>query len=125
MAKLIVGRFDDVEEVKRAIATLAAAGFAREDYGTFYSSPPGQHQLYPIGGDAHSDEGAKDAGSGAATGVSCAPVRLAASPRSRSDREERHRRYTGFMGVRRARKLHEAAEITETRSSSPAACESP
>ena len=69
MAKLIVGRFDDVEGVKRAVAALAAAGFGREEYGTFYSGPPGQHQLYPIGGDAHSDEGAKDAGSGAAAGA--------------------------------------------------------
>jgi len=69
MAKLIVGRFDDVEGVKRAVAALAAAGFAREEYGTFYSPPPGQHQLYPIGGDAYSDEGAKKAGTGAAAGA--------------------------------------------------------
>lgn len=69
MAKLIVGRFDDVEQVQRAVGALAAAGFAREEYGTFYSSPPGQHQLYPIGGDAHSDEGARDAGTGAASGA--------------------------------------------------------
>ena len=69
MAKLIVGRFDNVEGVRRAVAALAAAGFAREEYGTFYSPPPGQHQLYPIGGDAYSDEGAREAGSGAATGA--------------------------------------------------------
>ena len=69
MAKLIVGRFDDIDAVRRAVAALAAAGFAREEYGTFYSAPPGQHHLYPIGGDAYSDEGARAAGTGAATGA--------------------------------------------------------
>src|SRR5262245_64196141 len=69
MAKLIVGRLDDVDGVRRAVTALAAAGFAREDYGTFYSAPPGQHDLYPIGGDAYSDEGARSAGTGAATGA--------------------------------------------------------
>jgi hypothetical protein len=78
MAKLIVGRFDDVEGVERAVAALAAAGFSREEYGTFYSSPSGQHQLYPIGGDAYSDEGAKKAGAGAATGAAlCGAAGLA------------------------------------------------
>jgi hypothetical protein len=69
MARLIVGRFDNVEAVQRAVGALAAAGFAREEYGTFYATPPGQHQLYPIGGDAHSDEGAREAGGGAAAGA--------------------------------------------------------
>jgi hypothetical protein len=69
MARLIVGRFDDVDGVGRAVKALAAAGFAREEYGVFYSAPPGQHDLHPIGGDAHSDEGAKDAGKGAAAGA--------------------------------------------------------
>lgn len=69
MSRLIVGRFDDVDQVARAVAALGAAGFARAEYGEFYSGPPGQHDLHPIGGDAHSDEGAKDAGHGAAAGA--------------------------------------------------------
>jgi hypothetical protein len=69
MAKLVVGRFENINGVERALAVLPRAGFAREEFGTFYVAPPGQHQLYPIGGDAHSDQGARDAGAGAAAGV--------------------------------------------------------
>ena len=69
MAKLIVGRFHNIDDVKRVLDALPAAGFARAEFGTFYSAPPGQHQLYPLGGDAHSDQGARDAGAGAATGA--------------------------------------------------------
>jgi hypothetical protein len=74
MAKLVVGRFDDGEGVKRAVGALARAGFAHEEYGTFYSAPPGQHHLYPIGGDAHADEGARDAGGGAVAGAAVGGV---------------------------------------------------
>ena len=50
MAQLITGRFEDIEQVKRAIAAAAEAGFERRDYGVFYVTPPGQHGSYPIGG---------------------------------------------------------------------------
>jgi hypothetical protein len=69
MAKLVVGRFDNIDDVKRVLQALPQAGFARAEFGTFYATPPGQHQLYPIGGDAHSDEGARHAGKGAAAGA--------------------------------------------------------
>ena len=69
MAKLIVGRFDNIDDVKRVLEALPRAGFARDEFGTFYVTPPGQHQLYPIGGDAHSDQGAREAGTGAAAGA--------------------------------------------------------
>jgi hypothetical protein len=69
MAKLIVGRFDTIEEVERALTALSREGFPREDYGTFYVAPPGQHQMHALGGDAHSDQGARGAGAGAATGA--------------------------------------------------------
>jgi hypothetical protein len=36
---------------------------------TFYTGPSGRHARYPIGGDAQSDAGAKEAGSGAAEGA--------------------------------------------------------
>ena len=69
MAKLIVGRFENIDNVQRVLRTLPSEGFARDEFGTFYVAPPGQHQLYPIGGDAYSDQGARGAGSGAAAGA--------------------------------------------------------
>lgn len=69
MAKLITGRFDDAEEMKRALQGLAEAGFARSEYGTFYVAPPGQHDIFPIGGDAYRDAGTEDSAKGAATGA--------------------------------------------------------
>lgn len=69
MAKLIVGRFDNIEDVERALKALLSEGFAREDFGTFYVAPPAQHQMYPLGGDAYSDQGARRAGAGAAAGA--------------------------------------------------------
>ena len=69
MAKLIVGRFDTIEEVERALTALSSEGFPRADYGTFYVAPPAQHQMYPLGGDAHSDQCARSAGAGAAAGA--------------------------------------------------------
>jgi phage tail tape-measure protein len=48
---------------------LAAAGFSRSEYGTFYVAPPGQHDIFPIGGDAYRDAGTEDSAKGAATGA--------------------------------------------------------
>jgi hypothetical protein len=69
MARLVVGRFDNIDDVQRVFEALPRAGFVRAEFGTFYAAPPGQHQLYPIGGDAYSDEGARYAGKGAAAGA--------------------------------------------------------
>jgi len=69
MARLITGRFDDADEMQRALEALSAAGFARSEYGTFYVAPPGQHQIEPDGGDAHHDAGTEKSGKGAATGA--------------------------------------------------------
>lgn len=88
MAKLVVGRFEDIVHAKRLIDALPGAGFALREYGLFYVAPPGQHALHPIGGDAHSDEGAKDAGKtavagaaiGAATGLAVGAAAAAALP---------------------------------------------
>lgn len=74
MAKLLVGRFDNIDDVKRVLDALPRAGFTRAEFGTFYATPPGQHQLYPIGGDAYSDEGARHAGQGATTGAAVGGV---------------------------------------------------
>jgi hypothetical protein len=88
MAKLVVGRFEDIVHAKALLDALPREGFALREYGLFYVAPPGQHGLYPIGGDAYSDEGAKDAGKtaaagaalGGATGLAVGAVAAAALP---------------------------------------------
>jgi hypothetical protein len=69
MTKLVVGRFDNIDAVKRVLEALPLEGFERREFGMFYTGPPGQHDILSTGGDAHSDEGAKDAGTGAVTGA--------------------------------------------------------
>jgi hypothetical protein len=69
MARLVTGRFSDVEQVERALAALQAAGFERHQYGVFYVTPPGQHDKFPIGGDALKDAGTADSAPGAVTGA--------------------------------------------------------
>jgi hypothetical protein len=66
MARIIAGRFDTQAEADQAIDALKAAGFQHDEYTCFYLSPAGQHASYPIGGDAHHDEGTKESGQKAA-----------------------------------------------------------
>ncbi|HUP93440.1 MAG TPA: hypothetical protein VM164_00940 [Burkholderiales bacterium] len=71
MAQLIAGRFETRARADEAIAALKTAGFASSEITSFYVTPPGQHATYPIGGDAHHDEGTKDSGrkAGAAAAI--------------------------------------------------------
>ena len=62
MTTIIAGRFETQAEADRAAEALAAAGFGPDEHTTFFLNPPGQHSQYPIGGDAHHDEGTKDSG---------------------------------------------------------------
>ena len=66
MAKILAGRFDTHEQAEAAVNALKGAGFGTLDVTSFYVNPPGQHAQYPIGGDAHHDEGTKEAGPTAA-----------------------------------------------------------
>ena len=68
MSRIIAGRFETQAAADLAAVALADAGFARGEYGAFYHNPPGQHAQYPIGGDAHHDEGTKHSGKTAAIG---------------------------------------------------------
>ena len=58
MAKIIAGRFDTTVDADAAVEALRRDGFAREEIDSFYVAPPGQHGLYPLGGDADADAGA-------------------------------------------------------------------
>jgi hypothetical protein len=69
MAKLITGRLDDAEELQRTLTALSEAGFDQREYGTFYVGPAGQHDIFPIGGDAYRDKGTEESAGGAATGA--------------------------------------------------------
>jgi hypothetical protein len=68
MSNIIAGRFKTQPDAEGALRAIADAGFQRDEYGSFYLNPPGQHATYPIGGDAHHDEGTKDSGKTAVKG---------------------------------------------------------
>lgn len=69
MSKIIAARFNDLSGVKAVLAALPAQGFQQAEFQSFYVNPEGQHALHPLGGDAHSDEGAKHADKGAIRGA--------------------------------------------------------
>ena len=62
MAEIIAARFETQAQADSALAALRGAGIASSDATCFFLNPPGQHDQYPIGGDAHHDEGTKEAG---------------------------------------------------------------
>jgi hypothetical protein len=78
MARIIAGRAETQAQADRAVEALRSAGFAASDITSFYLNPPGQHAQYPIGGDAHHDEGTKSAGTTATAGATIGGVTGAA-----------------------------------------------
>jgi hypothetical protein len=69
MARIVCGHFDESLKADAALQALAGAGFERGEIDSFYTPPPGQNALHPMGGDVHSDAGARKAGAGAAIGA--------------------------------------------------------
>ena len=69
MATIVAGRFETQAQADRALQALAADGIPREHASSFYLNPPGQHSEYPIGGDAHHEEGTRESGKTAAVGA--------------------------------------------------------
>ena len=69
MSKIVAARFKDVAGAQAVLNALPAQGFMQTEFQSFYVNPGGQHALHPIGGDAHSDEGAKHADEGAFRGA--------------------------------------------------------
>ncbi|MEO7254705.1 MAG: hypothetical protein ABIZ64_10765 [Casimicrobium sp.] len=74
MSKLIVARFHEQQETAAAVSALMAAGFVASEISSFYVTSPGQHDIFPLGGDSESSSGAKDAGEGAAAGAGAGGV---------------------------------------------------
>ena len=69
MAKIVAARLTRTADAEAVLKALSNQGFKRSEFQSFYVNPGGQHALYPIGGDAPSDEGAKNAGRGTLYGA--------------------------------------------------------
>jgi hypothetical protein len=70
MSRIIAGRFDATVDADRAIEALRREGFNAEEIDSFYVSPPGQHAMTPVGGDAPTaSAGSRFAGAGAIAGA--------------------------------------------------------
>jgi len=69
MSIIIAGRFQLQDDVDRARAALADAGFDAGRISGFYLSQPGQHDQTPIGGDHLQSPGAKETPEGVLQGV--------------------------------------------------------
>lgn len=69
MSHIIAGRFKEQDQVNRAIDAMVEAGFPQEGISSFYLNPPGQHNLYSIGGDRDDSPGAHETSGGVVTGA--------------------------------------------------------
>ncbi len=69
MAHIIAGRFLEQEQVTQVIDAMVDAGVAQDRISTFYLNPPGQHNMYPIGGDRDDSPGAHETGTGVVSGA--------------------------------------------------------
>ena len=69
MATIIAGRFLQQDDVQQAIIAVESAGFTSDRITSFYVNPPGQHDMYPVGGDRDESPGAEDSDKGSAVGI--------------------------------------------------------
>jgi len=69
MSRIVAGRFDRVIDATAALDALKSEGFADGEVELFYVAPPGQHGQHALGGDSHSDGGARFGGWGALAGA--------------------------------------------------------
>jgi hypothetical protein len=69
MTTIITGNFLQQDEAQRAMSELAGAGFASGQTTTFFVNPPGQHDLYALGGDEDESAGTEGAPAGSAAGA--------------------------------------------------------
>jgi hypothetical protein len=57
MAIIIAASLQLHDQAQEAVEQLKRAGFAPEKVSSFFVNPPGQHALYPIGGDEYKSPG--------------------------------------------------------------------
>lgn len=68
MSTIIAGHFQLQDEIADARLALLGAGFAAHRISSFYVNPPGQHDIYELGGDHDKSPGAKDTDEGVVQG---------------------------------------------------------
>lgn len=69
MSRILAGHFQLQDQIDQARAALIDAGFAEDQISAFYVNQPGQHDLYPLGGDREESPGAKETPQGVTMGV--------------------------------------------------------
>lgn len=69
MGLIIAGHLPDQEQTESTVEALIEAGFAPSYISSFYLNPPGQHNLYPIGGDRNDSPGAHETSNGVVKGA--------------------------------------------------------
>ena len=69
MSKIIAARFDATLNADAAVEALQREGFQSDEVDSFYVSPPGQHDMTPVGGDVHASAGSRFAAGGAIVGA--------------------------------------------------------
>ncbi|MDB5806501.1 MAG: putative rane protein [Betaproteobacteria bacterium] len=69
MSHIVAGRFETTAQVLAVLTELDAAHFNHEEFASYYVNPPGQHGLYPLGGDEFADSHATKAGGGTVSGA--------------------------------------------------------
>lgn len=69
MAHIIAARLQEQDQIANAVAALKDAGFNEASISSFYVNPPGQHDLFPLGGDRADSPGAKEAAVGVVAGA--------------------------------------------------------
>ncbi len=69
MTTIVAGRFQTSEQADRAVDGLAAHSITRDRISVFYVTPPGQHDLTPVGGDRQKSPGLEHAERGAGVGA--------------------------------------------------------
>jgi hypothetical protein len=68
MTTIIAGHFQLQDDIADARIALLRAGFAADRISSFYVNPPGQHDMYELGGDHDKSPGAKESGEGVVQG---------------------------------------------------------
>lgn len=69
MTTIIAAHVQQQEEAQQVVSDLIRAGFVAAHTATFFVNPPGQHDLYPIGGDEDASPGTEDSGRGSVAGA--------------------------------------------------------
>ena len=69
MAHIIAGHFQEQSQVDQVIEAIRDIGIRQEQISSFYVNPPGQHNLYSIGGDRDESPGAHDSSAGVVRGA--------------------------------------------------------